>query len=356
MNLVWFSETRWDYMRLRKQHILSELAKRHNILFIEPYTLGHNRPFSFRRTGPVSVYTLPTIRPSPFRWLNFLMKTPLAWLYYILMYPVLFARLGEVLRGSRIICSNVYFIPMVKWFARSYYWDFNDDPEQFGPLPRWSSKSLHRFLRRADGVFVPSMLYEKRLTRLTNRPVHYLPNGIETAGFQIQSPAERNGVCYLGAILDWSFDSDLVKYLARRLPKGSIHVYGHVTRTMQAEINELTTRHGIIYHGTLDYNDIPSTLMTYQVGIVPLKDKPEIRRAASSKVLQYLAAGLMVVSRPMLEYENFSPCIQFKVRKQEFAEAVISYLSNPVYDDQLHEKLSERDWKNLAAKIEQIIA
>lgn len=355
MNLVWFSETRWDYMRLRKQHILSELAKRHNVLFIEPYTLGHNRPFSFRRTGPVSVYTLPTLRPSPFRWLNFLMKTPLAWLYYILMYPVLFARLREILRGSRIICSNVYFIPMVRWFAKPYYWDFNDDPEQFGPMPKWSLKGFYRFLGRANGVFAPSRLYEKRLRRITT-PVHYLPNGIEMAGFQIQPPAERRGVCYFGAVLDWSFDSDLMKYLARRLPKGSIHVYGHVARTMQTKFKELAARHGIIYHGILDYDDIPSVLMTYLVGIVPLKDKPEIRRAASSKVLQYLAAGLMVVSRPMLEYENFSPCIQFKVRKQEFAEAVINYLSNPVRDDQLHEKLSERDWKNLAAKIEQIIA
>ncbi len=33
MNIIWFSEIRWDYLFTRKQHILSLFPKKDNILF-----------------------------------------------------------------------------------------------------------------------------------------------------------------------------------------------------------------------------------------------------------------------------------------------------------------------------------
>ncbi len=355
MNLVWFAEIRWDYLRTRKQHILSELAKRHKVLYIEPFTLGHRCPFTFRKEGRVSVLTLPALRPSPFKLLNLLMMTKLSWLYYVILHPVLFTNLRQVLRGARIICSNIYFIPMARWFTKPYYWDFNDDPEQFGQLPEWARNSFRCFLLRAQGIFAPSRFYERTLKERFKAPVHYIPNGVEVAGFKGQPDRERKGVCYLGAILDWSFDFGLVKYIAAKLPEGSIHLYGHVEKGAHERLDDLVTQHGIIYRGVLSYRDVPSILRSYRVGIVPLKDRPEVRGAASGKVLQYLAGGLMVVSRPMEEYRDYSPCIRFGVSLEEFTESVQDFLDNPVRDEGLMDKLRNRDWKNLAAQVEQII-
>ncbi len=307
MKIVWFSEIRWDYMRTRKQQLLSELARRHQILFIEPYTLGHRRPFSYRQDGPVHVLTLPALRPTPIKWLNRILLMRLSWLYYVLLHPIMFARLNEMLRGSKIICSSIYFIPLLKWFSRPYYWDYNDDPDQFGPIPVWVRSGFREVLSRAEGIFAPSRLYERKLQGETRAPVYYIPNGVELVNFKSSPAGRRTGVCYLGAILQWSFDFELVQYLASQLPEGTLHLYGPVERGLDQEIEALTERYGVMAHGLLEYERIPATLSAYKVGIVPLKDNEVIRRAASGKVVQYLAAGLMVVSRPMEEYRNFSP-------------------------------------------------
>ncbi|MEE9465620.1 MAG: hypothetical protein V3W14_08645 [Candidatus Neomarinimicrobiota bacterium] len=357
MKIVWFSEVRWDYHVLtRKHHIISELAKRHEVLYIEPYTLGQGRPFASRKQGRISVLTLPTLRPSPFRFMNRLIKTRLAWLYYAALYPVVRIMLGNAARGSVLICSSVYSIPMVNWFAGPRYWDYNDDPEQFAPLPQWAVASLHRYLERADGIFASSRAFEKKLRGMTEAPVYYVPNGLHVTDFQGQPSRERIGVCYLGAILDWSFDFNLMKCLTERLPPDSIHIYGPVGRTVQEQFDEFVAECSVQYQGVLEYQDVPEVLSSYKVGIVPLRDNPELRRVASVKVLMYLAAGLMVVSRPMDEYEDFSPSIRMEVEIEAFTESVLEYLASPVEDKALAEKLVRLDWKHVVSEMEGIIA
>ncbi len=332
------------------------MAKRHKVTYIEPYTLGHRRPFTRRTDGRIHIITLPTLRPSPFRLLNLVLKTRLALVYYIIIYPLVYLKLRNVVKGAKIFCSNIYFIPMVRWFGEPCYWDYNDDPEQFAPLPKWAVTSLHRYLKRADGVFASSRAFEKKLRGMTEAPVYYVPNGLHMADFQGQPSRERAGVCYLGAILDWSFDFELMKYLAERLPPDSIHIFGPVARTAQERFDEFVAEYPVKYGGVLDYKDVPAALSSYKVGIVPLRDNPELRSVASGKVLQYLAAGLMVVSRPMDEYQDISRCIRMEVEIEAFTASVLEYLANPVEDKALREQLARLDWKNMASEMERIMA
>ena len=61
MNIIWFSEIRWDYLFTRKQHLLSLFPKKDNILFIQPFNFLKKES---TRTVPENIYckTLPIFR------------------------------------------------------------------------------------------------------------------------------------------------------------------------------------------------------------------------------------------------------------------------------------------------------
>lgn len=89
MKAVWFAEIRGDYIQTRKQHLISELLKRHKVLYLEPFTLGHDRPFTLRTEGRQRILALPALRPSAFNVINRLLKSRLALGYFLLLHPLL---------------------------------------------------------------------------------------------------------------------------------------------------------------------------------------------------------------------------------------------------------------------------
>ena len=48
MNTIWFSEIRWDYLRTRKQHLLSYFPNGDSILFIQPLSLSNRKYSTYR--------------------------------------------------------------------------------------------------------------------------------------------------------------------------------------------------------------------------------------------------------------------------------------------------------------------
>ena len=53
MNIIWFSEIRWDYLFTRKQHILSLFPKKDNILFVQPFNFLKKESI---RSVPENIY------------------------------------------------------------------------------------------------------------------------------------------------------------------------------------------------------------------------------------------------------------------------------------------------------------
>jgi uncharacterized membrane protein YukC len=83
----------------------------------------------------------------------------------------------------------------------------------------------------------------------------------------------------------------------------------------------------------------------FDIGIIPLISEEKVWRAASAKLLQYLAVGIPVVSVYMEQYVEFNNLILCK-NNEEFISGLDYFLNN---NDVIEKNdLSKYDWKYLS--------
>ena len=74
MNLVWYSEIKWNYLITRKQNLLYRFHKRDKILFFQPFSFVKENYFLPRKDGNIYYITIPTYRQSNFNIFEKLMS------------------------------------------------------------------------------------------------------------------------------------------------------------------------------------------------------------------------------------------------------------------------------------------
>src|SRR5512143_4145366 len=63
MDLVVLSEVRWGYFRTRKQFLLSRFPAPWRVFFAQPPAAGTDDPWTPRREGRVTYFTVPFLKP-----------------------------------------------------------------------------------------------------------------------------------------------------------------------------------------------------------------------------------------------------------------------------------------------------
>jgi hypothetical protein len=63
VDLVVLSEVRWGYFRTRKQFLLSRFPEPWRIFFAQPPAAGADDPWTPRREGNVTYFTVPFLKP-----------------------------------------------------------------------------------------------------------------------------------------------------------------------------------------------------------------------------------------------------------------------------------------------------
>ena len=102
-----------------------------------------------------------------------------------------------------------------------------------------------------------------------------------------------------------------------------------------------------------NYDVLPSIISGFSIGLIPLKSFEKVWRAASGKLLQYLAVGIPVVSVYMEQYAGLNNLILCKTH-EEFVKGIDYYLKD---ENVMLKKnnLSEYDWIVLANQYRKIL-
>src|SRR5437899_1983015 len=112
MDLVVLAEVRWGYFRTRKQFLLSRFPERWRVFFAQPPAFGGDDPWTPRREGRVTYFTVPFLKPATTnRAYNALSASaPGRWLIERGADLWLRARLGRLGVEPRPVClvSNIY--------------------------------------------------------------------------------------------------------------------------------------------------------------------------------------------------------------------------------------------------------
>jgi teichuronic acid biosynthesis glycosyltransferase TuaH len=363
VDLLVLSEVRWGYFRTRKQFLLSRFPERWRVLFAQPPVAGGDDPWTPRGEGRVTYFTVPFVKPATTsalynRFLDWPAGRALAERAAEFHLRRMLRRLG-VERAPVILVSNIYCAGLLSRLPRKLIvYDFNDSPFQFAGVPAWAEDCWRRTIRQVDAFFVVSEYYRRQLSGQTDRPLVVIGNGVEVEHFEAprQVPADLAGlprplIGYAG-LMSHFLDFEVLEALRRARRRGTLVLIGPGDPATDAAVRSLAAREGVAVLGPRPYADFPAYLQSLDVGVIPFRaDDPFVQGINPNKVYQYLAAGVPVVTTPVLDLEPDPPRLQFAAGADAMARAVEAALDAPRDREALRAKARSHGWDALAERM-----
>jgi glycosyltransferase involved in cell wall biosynthesis len=311
----------WDAdLWTNQQHLMSRLARRNRVLFLEslglrqPRLAGRDLRRMARRVeraaaGPRAVDGLHVLSP--------------------LVIPIhgrprirtLNARLlqAQVSRaahslgfGQPLLWS---YVPQADWLVETLqpsaivYHCVDDIAAQKGVAAAAFREAEAHFAARADLVLASAPALAERMRTLNER-VFYAPNVADTDRFATALevgptdpaiaalPGPR--IVFTGAVVATKLDLELLEGVARARPNWSIALVGPVgAGDPLTDISALERLPNVHLLGARPYLQLPEVLRGADVALVPYAINDLTRSVFPMKVYEYLAAGLPVVTTPL---------------------------------------------------------
>jgi protoporphyrinogen oxidase/glycosyltransferase involved in cell wall biosynthesis len=299
--IVVFSHLRWDFVFQRPQHLLSRLAQHYSILFVEEPETDDGAPF-MQRSSPAPNVTVcrahTPIQATGFHDDQLRLLQPMvaqlappgeqviAWFYTPMALPLL-----QALQPALVV------------------YDCMDELASFRNPPKQLLQREGALLNIADLVFAggPS-LYEAKKNRHPN--VHSFSSSVDVVHFQqaldrTRTHPQQQAIPHprLGfyGVLDERFDPELVGEVADAHPEWQVVLAGPVVKI---DPERLPRRENIHYLGQQPYTALPDLLAGWDVCLMPFAINEATKFISPTKVLEYMAAQLPIVSTPIADVAN----------------------------------------------------
>jgi UDP-galactopyranose mutase len=298
--LLVLSHLRWDFVFQRPQQLMVRAAATHEVLFLEePVEEDDARAPRLDRSARAEGVTVlrPVLPPG---------MAPEAAL--ATQRALLEAALA--LRGTRPLIAWFYspmFVPVAEGLAPSVVvYDCMDELSAFRGAPPQMLEMERRLLGRADLVFTGGRsLFEAKRGR--HGSVHCFPSSIDAAHFGRARgrPAEPASLAAIPhprigffGVVDERMDLGLVADLAALRPDWSFCMIGPVVKIDPAALPQAPNLHWL---GGRDYRELPDYLAHWDLGFMPFALNESTRFISPTKTPEFLAAGLPVVSTPVID-------------------------------------------------------
>jgi glycosyltransferase involved in cell wall biosynthesis len=332
-NLVVFSHLRWGFVHQRPQHLLTRLAGKWRVFYIEePVQCSGPAFVEVQHHGlhltvlvPHTPINMPgfhddqltVLEPLILNWLlQAQVVDPVVWLYTPLALP-----LAQALKPSCLV------------------YDCMDELSAFKDVSRQLRQRESALMRQAALVFTggPS-LYEAK--RHLHPNAHCLPGSVDARHFspsnlQVGSPAQLAVQALQGdltkprlgfyGVIDERLDLLLVAQLADQHPEWQLVMVGPVVKI---DPSSLPQRPNIHWLGIQAYERLPHFLAGWDVCLMPFALTEATRFISPTKTLEYMAAEKPVVSTAVKDVVwLYGHAVEVAISPQAFIEACERVLS-----------------------------
>ena len=362
MIIYWFSEIKWDYLKTRKQQILSLFPKNDIILFIEPISRLIKNNYTFQNNNPVYNITIPHLRsvanPLIRYFINYFIirkcisKISTIWFFII---KLLFKQKPDL-----IITSNVYWIETIECLKRKYphiklIYDCNDDPLSFLTIPTSTKKYFLRTISSAYKIVVPHKSYTTIIPKPYQHKIKVISNGVDYNAFQsnnillnlfekISDPV----LMYVGAISYW-FDYNLVKLIAKELNNIQIFLIGPIDKSSITKVDDLILANNVTHIPAVPHNEMIDYLQYANVCMIPFLKTKLTSTILPNKIFEYSAAGKPCVMTNFNDYLNeYGKYLFISTNETEFISHIKNNLESPSQNINLKKFASLYDWKEIS--------
>lgn len=194
-------------------------------------------------------------------------------------------------------------------------------------------------------------LYEEKIK--INRNSFYIPNavnvnmftGVAKRGHAIPRDMEHLRhpiVGFMGNIHANFVDCELIKELAFENPLFSFVFLGELHKSN--EVNTFINMPNVHYLGPKKYEDVPSYVLSFDIGIIPFKINEITRNLNPLKIYEFMAAGCPVVATDIPELQSYSGLIDIAKSREDFNCMLRKMLSKD--REELRVNLLNEVWKH----------
>jgi UDP-galactopyranose mutase len=298
-DLLLFSHHRWDFIYRRPHHLASRYARYRRVFFFGPPTFGVTEipRLHLREVSENLIIVIPYL-PNDIRDLKF--NSVMADLVDELIFEEELINYTAWYDNPIALSFTEHLRPVVTIF------DFRKEIL----IPQYSTEILikmeNELMRRADIIFTEShSLYEKK-GHLRHK-IHIFSTTIDYKHFSqarcpLSQPRDQANIPHIRigfvGVIDKRFNINLFREIAELRSNYQFIMIGPV---VNIDPRILPRRKNIHYLDKKDYNELPLYLSSWDCGIVPYVPNEANQDLSSSKIHEFLAAGIPVVSTPMMD-------------------------------------------------------
>lgn len=219
-------------------------------------------------------------------------------------------------------------------------------------------------VRRSDLVLVQSAGLKRRFDGM-NPHVYDLGIGVN---LEVFDPAKvgagaaelralpRPLIGYIGGIHE-HLDLELIHVLARSFPTASIVLAG----PLLVEPSGLPDEPNIRFLGARPHRDLPALVAEFDVGLIPYRRSRYTATVNPTKLFEYLAMGVPVVSSDLAEVESFrfpASAVRTAGDHEGFVDAVRAALADQeaAARAQRRQLALDRDWSRIVVRLSALVA
>ena len=357
--LICFSHLRWDFVFQRPQHLMTRLSSSQQVLFWEEpdFHWGIGEARLRRRVSDGVIVLTPELDEADRGDAD----------------AVLTRLLDEVAADVRGPLVLWYYTPMMLPFSQHLaadcvVYDCMDELSAFRGAPPELLAREQALIDRADIVFTGgASLYAAKRDRHAN--VHLFPSSIDAQHFArargtVTTPEDQAGIpaprLGFAGVVDERMDLNLLAGIADARPDWSLVVVGPVVKIDPAELPQ---RANIHYLGGKQYTQLPEYMAGWDVALMPFAMNEATRFISPTKTPEYLAAGLPVVSTPIVDvvrgYGDLA-AVEIAQTTEAFVAACERQMARraagTAWRDAADVKLARGSWSSTALEMEALIA
>lgn len=326
-DLVVLSHLRWNFVYQRPQHIMTQLASKRKILFVEEPSIEKE----------LRLHVLPAI------------ERPLKNL--IVLHPKYANKPGDITLAEMILSQMKLFDiekPILWFYSPAFVtlapmiphsgivYDCMDQLTLFRFAPKELEKNEKKLLSLADVVFAGGKSLFRDKSRF-NPNTYLFPSSIDADHFkqadrtQLPIPSDiasiRHPIAGYHGVIDERIDYELLDRLSTRLPQVSFVFIGPTTKI---DKETLPYRSNIHYLGQKDYRSLPAYLAAFDVAIMPFEANDSTTYISPTKTLEFMASGIPTVSTLIYDiYTDYADVVTIAGDDRAFAAAISYYLNEP---------------------------
>jgi glycosyltransferase involved in cell wall biosynthesis len=379
--IVCDSNIPWDHNRYSKHHIMSRLAKKNKVIFVNPQV----DPFEFLRAKKYNPFGLfdRSERPGgeslevftplalPFRNKFEFVHRIAPRGFALQLKKILKLQLKKILKGIDprnliLFMGNPWNVFLLDYFgdcACSIYHCSDNFPaffrSSFGQLV---AQRENRLLSEVDLVLAVSEPLLEKCLRL-NRNSYLVSHGVDEMFFirpakVFPEPDDlklirRPRIGFVGSI-DWTVDYELVRHVVAVHADKSFVFIGPVDSGSKTVFEEVVARPNMFHLGTKLWTELPAYLQGLDLCLMPFVSNEWIKYSSPLKLVEYLASGRQVISTIPVS-ERFNSAVKVATSQAEFARVIEDALSQASRDHpsamEISALVKDQTW---TAKVEEI--